>query len=78
MQKAIRRGDARLGGYGAIELFESGFHEYVWRRLLKISVEDCWGILTQEVGALYAAFKQINAVRNKLATRGAASSSPRR
>lgn len=65
MQKAIRRGDARLGGYWAIELFESGYHEYVWRRLLTISAEDCWGILTQEVGALYAAFKQINAVRNK-------------
>lgn len=36
MQKAIRRGDARLGGYWAVELHESGFGDYVWRRLMTI------------------------------------------
>ncbi len=53
MQKAIRRGDARLAGYWAIELFESGYHGYAWRRLLTISAEDCWGILTQEIWTLW-------------------------
>lgn len=65
MQKAIRRGDARLAGYWAIELFESGFHGYVWRRLVTISAEDCWGILTQEVAALHAAFREVNATPSK-------------
>ena len=29
LQKTIRRGDARLAGYWAIELFESNFRGYV-------------------------------------------------
>ena len=29
LQKSIRRGDAKLAGYFAIELFESGYAEYV-------------------------------------------------
>lgn len=60
LQKAIRRGDARLAGYWAVELFESRFHKYVWRRLLTISAEDCWGILTQEIEALARAFEKVN------------------
>ncbi|MCX6876396.1 MAG: hypothetical protein NTW21_21685 [Verrucomicrobia bacterium] len=48
MQQAIRRGDAKLAGYWALELWASGFGQYVWRRLLTVSAEDCWGILTQE------------------------------
>lgn len=57
MQKAVRRGDAKLAGYFAIELFESGYKEYVWLRLLTISAEDCWGILTQEIKSLFDAWK---------------------
>src|SRR5437667_9113046 len=53
MQKAIRRADAKLAGYWALELFASGYGNYVWKRLLTISAEDCWGILTQEVKALH-------------------------
>jgi replication-associated recombination protein RarA len=41
MQKAIRRGDAKLAGYWALELWASGFGQYVWRRLLTESAEDC-------------------------------------
>lgn len=63
MQKAIRRNDARMAGYWAIELFESGYREYVWRRLLTISAEDCWGIITHEVEALYRSWQIINARR---------------
>ena len=57
LQKAIRRGDARLAGYFAVEMFESGYAAYVWRRLLTISAEDVWGLITQEVFALYSAWK---------------------
>ena len=60
LQKAIRRGDARLAGYWAIELFESNYKEYLWRRLLTISAEDCWGILTKEILALYQAWQMID------------------
>jgi replication-associated recombination protein RarA len=60
MQKAIRRGDGRLAGYWAIELFESNFRDYVWRRLFTISAEDCWGILTQEVESLYRSWAVIH------------------
>ncbi|WP_395718283.1 hypothetical protein, partial [Prosthecobacter sp.] len=60
MQKAIRRGDAALAGYWALELWSSGFGKYVWKRLLTISAEDCWGILTQEVKALHDSYLVIN------------------
>lgn len=65
MQKAIRRADARLAGYWAIELFESGFHDYVWRRLYTISAEDVYGIITQEIRALHTGFELVNANRAK-------------
>jgi replication-associated recombination protein RarA len=60
MQKAVRRGDARLAGYWALELWASGFGQYVWRRLLTVSAEDCWGILTAEVKALHDSYTEIN------------------
>jgi replication-associated recombination protein RarA len=59
LQKAIRRADARLAGYFAIELHESRFGEYVWRRLLTVSAEDCAGIVTREIWALYQSWQLI-------------------
>lgn len=53
LQKAIRRADTALAGYMALELFESGFGRYAWKRLLTISAEDCAGLITQEIKALY-------------------------
>jgi replication-associated recombination protein RarA len=52
LQKAIRRGDERMSGYFAMEMFESNFEAYAWRRLLTISAEDCAGVITQEIKAL--------------------------
>lgn len=60
LQKAIRRSDAKLAGYWAVELFESGFQAYLWRRLLTISAEDCWGVITHEVEALYRSWALIH------------------
>jgi hypothetical protein len=65
LQKAIRRADARLAGYFAIELFESNYRDYVWRRLLTISAEDCWGVITHEVEALYRAWQAIDKAKPK-------------
>ena len=61
MQKAIRRGDTRFAGYWALELWASGYGNYVWKRLLTVSAEDCWGILTQEVKALHDCYALVNA-----------------
>lgn len=65
LQKGIRRGDALMSGYWAIELFESGYQDYLWRRLLTVSAEDCWGIITQEIEALYRAWLVIAANKGK-------------
>lgn len=62
-QKAIRRADLPLSGYWAIELFESGFAGYLWRRMTVISAEDCWGILTQEIVALQKAWSEADKKR---------------
>ena len=66
LQKAIRRGDTALAGYMAIEMFESGFAGYCWKRLLTISAEDCAGIITQEVKALHDSFVLLNKDAKKL------------
>lgn len=53
MQKGIRRCDVPVAGFFALELWESGFTDYVWKRLLTISAEDCYGIITGEIESLY-------------------------
>ena len=70
MQKAIRRGDAHLAGYWAIELWCSGYGNYVWKRLLTVSAEDCFGIITQEVWALHESYQHVNKGVPAAAARG--------
>ncbi len=60
MQKAIRRADTQLAGYWALELWASGFGNYVWKRLLTVSAEDCWGLITAEVKALHDSYLIVN------------------
>ena len=60
MQKAIRRADAKLAGFFALELFHSNFKEYLWKRLLTISAEDVWGLITEEIWALYSSWKKVH------------------
>lgn len=59
LQKSIRRGDVKLAGYMALELFPK-YSEYCWKRLLTISAEDCYGVITKEIMSLYEAFHVIN------------------
>lgn len=59
LQKSCRRGDYKMAGYMALELFPR-YHNYVWKRLLTISAEDCAGCVTQEVLALYDSFYLVN------------------
>ena len=60
LQKSIRRGDVKIAGYMALELFPQ-YAEYCWKRLLTISAEDCYGVVTQEIKSLYDSFHVINA-----------------
>ena len=59
LQKSIRRGDYRVAGYMALELFPN-YAEYCWKRLLTVSAEDCFGVVTQEIKALYDSFHVVN------------------
>lgn len=60
LQKAIRRSDTKVAGYFALELFPT-YHQYVWKRLLTVSAEDCYGpMITQEVKALHDSFLFVN------------------
>lgn len=58
LQKAIRRCDYKRAGYAANELFDK-YHGYLWRRLIVISAEDCYGIMTKEIIALKMAEEQM-------------------
>ncbi len=57
LQNAIRRADYTRAGYAANELFYK-YRGYLWKRLLIISAEDCFGIITKEIIALKQAEEQ--------------------
>lgn len=60
LQKSIRRNDVVTAAYFAVELWASGYGNYVWKRLYTISAEDCWGIITHEVDALHNGYELVN------------------
>lgn len=68
MQKAIRRADVRVAGFFALELWHSGYRDYVWKRLYTISAEDCYGLVTAEIEALWQGHELVN--RNKVEPKG--------
>ena len=59
LQKAIRRCDVPYASYAARELY-FGFRPMMWHRLLTISAEDCFGIVTREIAALNQADSIMN------------------
>ena len=60
MQKALRRADEAGAGYIALELWTSGYRDYVWKRLFTISAEDCYGVITKEIEALWQGHELVN------------------
>lgn len=52
MQKGIRRGMYKYAGFAANELKDS-YRKAMWNRLMVISAEDCFGIVTKEIVSLY-------------------------
>ena len=65
MQKAIRRGDTAVAGFFALELWHSNFRDYVWKRLFTISAEDCYGLITHEIEALWQGHELVNKTSDK-------------
>lgn len=59
LQKSIRRNDIERASYSAYELFGK-YHTYLWKRLLVISAEDCYGIMTKEIIGLKLADDEVN------------------
>ena len=59
IQKAIRRCDIPHAAYAANELSVK-YRAYLWRRLLTVSAEDCYGIMTKEIVALQQADEIVN------------------
>ncbi len=59
LQKAIRRNDVPHAAYATRELY-FGFRPMLWSRLLTISAEDCFGIVTREIAALKQADNIMN------------------
>ena len=59
LQKAIRRRDVPYASYAARELY-FGFRPMMWNRLLTVSAEDCFGIVTREIAALNQADSILN------------------
>ena len=56
LQKAIRRANPKLACYCGLELFSSGYNNYLWKRLLTISAEDIYDTVTKEIWSLYQSF----------------------
>ena len=59
IQKACRRCDIPHAAYAAAELYPS-YRAMLWNRLLTISAEDCFGIMTKEIKALADSDSQVN------------------
>ena len=66
MQKEIRRSNMLYAGYWANEVYCSGYFNYVWKRFLIISAEDCAGPITQEIYALRLVFGEFVKKRDDL------------
>ena len=65
VQKAIRRNDPKIASYFAMELHASGYPLYVWKRLLTIAAEDCFGVISKEIKSLYDSWDLINKGQGK-------------
>ena len=64
-QKAIRRGDGKLAGYWALELYDSGFESHVWNRMRIIACEDVADPISKEIEALKQSHDFVNKGKGK-------------
>ncbi len=52
IQKALRRSDTRMALYAAAEMLPK-YRNYLWKRLLTVSAEDCHDMVTQKIMKLH-------------------------
>ena len=52
IQKALRRSDTRMALYAAAEMLPK-YRNYLWKRLLTVSAEDCHDMITQKIVKLH-------------------------
>lgn len=52
LQKSIRRGDYLHAGFAANQL-KNRYRKAMWNRLMVISSEDCYGVVTKEITTLF-------------------------
>jgi hypothetical protein len=55
LQKALRRGEVVDAAWACNEMLPR-YAQYVWRRLFTVSAEDCAGMVTGEIVAIYDAW----------------------
>ena len=54
LQKSIRRGLIEDCAYACYEMMSGGYVNYLWKTLMVISAEDCFGYgISQEIWSLY-------------------------
>jgi replication-associated recombination protein RarA len=73
LQKEIRRGQEETALFWAQEMMESGYFNYVWKRLAIIACEDVGmadPLAAVLVGSLWATFLQIKKVQSSPAVEG--------
>lgn len=61
LQKSIRRGEEDYALYFAVELYESGFDEYLWKRMKIITSEDVGlaeSLMPATIQALYQSYQE--------------------
>lgn len=64
VQKAIRRNDEEVALYFTVEMFNSGYDEYLWERLMIITSEDV-GLAEPNIAANINALYQMYSVLKK-------------
>lgn len=69
LQKSLRRGDSTLASRAANELFPQ-YTNYIWNRMLTVSAEDCHGLITHEIVALFDAWTQVNVGKTPKGSKG--------
>lgn len=68
IQKSIRIGDEETALYFAVEMFNSGYDEYVWKRLKIIASEDVGlaePMMPATIAALYQTYNEIKKKKGK-------------
>lgn len=65
LQKEIRRSNVKDAMYWALELFDSGYHKYVFKRLCTIATEDVGNSNTSLVNSVFLIYQYVCKVKEE-------------